>query len=111
VNGNSALQEDALLVSPQMTDPSSRQIERPISTDLQMLESNKNQVVSPQMGALFQDRLADWPSVVTYRLRLTLDSFPVHETVSSEATVSEQLQRQLRLTTRRKVTRLCVINL
>jgi hypothetical protein len=39
--------------------------ERPTSTNPQLSDSNKNLVVSRQMGALYQDRLADWPSVVT----------------------------------------------
>jgi hypothetical protein len=49
----------------QMTDPSSRQRERPTSTSLQLSDSDKDLVLEPQMDALFQDRLADWQSVVT----------------------------------------------
>jgi hypothetical protein len=40
-----------------MTDSSSRQRERPTSTNLQQSDRSD---LKPQMGALFQDRLADW---------------------------------------------------
>jgi hypothetical protein len=42
----------------QTTDPSSRQRERLTSTNPQLSDSNQDLVVKPQMGALFQDRLA-----------------------------------------------------
>jgi hypothetical protein len=43
----------------QTTGPSSRQRDRPPSANTQLSDSNKNMVVKPQMGALFQDRLAE----------------------------------------------------
>jgi hypothetical protein len=42
-----------------MTDPSSRQKERPISTNLQLSDSNKDLVVSPRWVLYSQ---TDWPA-------------------------------------------------
>jgi hypothetical protein len=42
-----------------MTDPFCCQRERPTATNLQMSDSNKDVVLSPQMDVLFQDNLAD----------------------------------------------------
>jgi hypothetical protein len=74
------------------------------------------------MGALLQDRLADWPSVVIqdsdsdyYSPEQAVQKYrstgTVQNRVSTESTILEQLQRQLQLRTRRQVTGLCVINL
>jgi hypothetical protein len=41
-----------------------RQRGRPTSTNPQLSDSNKKSGRKSKMGALFQDRLADWPSVV-----------------------------------------------
>jgi hypothetical protein len=42
-----------------------RPVQRYTSTNPHLSDRNKNLGRKPQMGALFQDRLADWPSAVT----------------------------------------------
>jgi hypothetical protein len=53
------------------TDPSSRQRERPTSTNPQMSDSNKKPGGKPQKGALLQERLTVGRNI---RLRLSLAS-------------------------------------
>jgi hypothetical protein len=62
----------------QTTDPFSRQRECPTSTSLQLSNSNKDQVLSPKMGALFRDGLADETVGRNITLTLTLSSIHIY---------------------------------